>query len=68
MGPRDGERDGGISSVTVDIAMPTYNCAAWLGQAVESILAQDFTAWRLTDRRTIPAGAWPTGRRGWRSG
>jgi hypothetical protein len=61
MGPRDGERDGGISSVTVDIAMPTYNCAAWLGQAVESILAQDFTAWRLIVRDDRSAD--DTGRR-----
>jgi glycosyltransferase involved in cell wall biosynthesis len=50
MGPRDEARDDGITSVTVDIAMPTYNCAPWLAQTIDSILAQDITSWRLIVR------------------
>ena len=34
----------------VDIAMPTYNCSAWLDSFVESLAAQDFTDWRLVAR------------------
>jgi len=36
--------------VPVDIAMPTFNCAAWLDVFVESLVAQDFTDWRLIAR------------------
>jgi glycosyltransferase involved in cell wall biosynthesis len=34
----------------VDIAMPTYNCAPWLDGVMASLLAQDFTDWRLIAR------------------
>lgn len=34
----------------LDIVMPTYNCAPWLDQTIDSILAQDFAAWRLIVR------------------
>ena len=35
---------------SVDIAVPTYNCARWLDEFMESILAQDFTDWRIVTR------------------
>lgn len=34
----------------VDIAMPAYNCAPWLDGFMGSLLAQDFTNWRLIAR------------------
>jgi glycosyltransferase involved in cell wall biosynthesis len=34
----------------VDIAMPAYNCAPWLDGFMASLLAQDFTDWRLIAR------------------
>jgi glycosyltransferase involved in cell wall biosynthesis len=34
----------------VDIAMPTYNCALWLDGFMASLLAQNFTDWRLVAR------------------
>ena len=34
----------------VDIVMPAYNCAPWLGAFMLSLLAQDFTGWRLIAR------------------
>ena len=34
----------------IDIVMPAYNCALWLDQTIDSILSQDFTAWRLIAR------------------
>jgi glycosyltransferase involved in cell wall biosynthesis len=39
-----------MTTAPVDIAMPTYNCAAWLDAFVSSLLAQDFTGWRLIAR------------------
>jgi len=42
--------DDTIISADVDIAMPTYNCAPWLSQTMDSILAQDFCGWRLIVR------------------
>src|SRR5690349_4216392 len=41
---------GTESSMAVDIVMPTYNCAKWLKETLESILAQDLTSWRLIAR------------------
>jgi glycosyltransferase involved in cell wall biosynthesis len=34
----------------VDIAMPTYNSAAWIDECIESVAAQDFANWRLVAR------------------
>ena len=34
----------------IDIAMPAYNCAPWLDGFIGSLLAQDFTNWRLIAR------------------
>ena len=34
----------------VDIAMPAYNCAPWLDGFMASLLAQDFTDWRVIAR------------------
>ena len=34
----------------IDIAMPAYNCAPWLDGFMASLLAQDFTDWRLIAR------------------
>ncbi|WP_298283979.1 glycosyltransferase [Acidocella sp.] len=34
----------------VDIAVPTYNCARWLDAFMESVIAQDFTDWRIVTR------------------
>ncbi len=31
----------------VSIIMPTYNCASFIKESVESVLAQDYTAWEL---------------------
>ncbi len=34
----------------MDIALPTYNCAPWLDAFLESLLAQDYTNWRIVAR------------------
>lgn len=34
----------------VDIVLPTYNCAAWLDDFMESLLAQDEADWRIVVR------------------
>lgn len=34
----------------IDIALPAYNCAAWLDDLMESILKQDVTRWRIVAR------------------
>jgi glycosyltransferase involved in cell wall biosynthesis len=41
----------------VDIGMPTRGSAPWIGTAVESILAQTFTDWRLVISENGPASA-----------
>ena len=33
--------DGNMDQVLVSVIMPAYNCAAYIGQALESALAQD---------------------------
>jgi glycosyltransferase involved in cell wall biosynthesis len=38
------------SAIDIDIAMPTYNCALWLDDFIRSLLAQDFSNWRLVVR------------------
>jgi glycosyltransferase involved in cell wall biosynthesis len=34
----------------IDIAIPAYNCAAWLDALIESILQQNFDNWRILAR------------------
>jgi hypothetical protein len=34
----------------MDIALPAYNCAPWLDAFLESLLAQDYTNWRIVAR------------------
>jgi Glycosyl transferase family 2 len=34
----------------MDIALPAYNCAPWLDAFLESLLAQDYTNWRVIAR------------------
>jgi glycosyltransferase involved in cell wall biosynthesis len=34
----------------IDIALPAYNCAAWLDDLIESILQQDVENWRIIAR------------------
>src|SRR5450759_3625884 len=34
----------------IDIAIPAYNCAAWLDDLIESILQQDVDNWRIVAR------------------
>lgn len=34
----------------IDIAVPTYNCARWFDEFIESILAQDCQDWRIVTR------------------
>ncbi|MGB6384127.1 MAG: glycosyltransferase [Terriglobales bacterium] len=34
----------------IDIAIPAYNCAAWLDDLIESILQQGFDNWRIVAR------------------
>jgi glycosyltransferase involved in cell wall biosynthesis len=34
----------------IDIAIPAYNCAAWLDDLIESILQQDVNNWRIVAR------------------
>ena len=34
----------------IDIALPAYNCAAWLDDLIESILQQDVNNWRIVAR------------------
>jgi glycosyltransferase involved in cell wall biosynthesis len=34
----------------IDIAIPAYNCAAWLDDLIESILQQDVDTWRIVAR------------------
>src|ERR1700719_4016830 len=34
----------------IEIAIPAYNCAAWLDDLIESILQQDVDNWRLVAR------------------
>jgi glycosyltransferase involved in cell wall biosynthesis len=34
----------------IDIAIPTYNCAAWLDDLIESMLLQDVDNWRIVAR------------------
>jgi glycosyltransferase involved in cell wall biosynthesis len=36
--------------MSIDIALPTYNCAAWLDALFESIVGQDFADWRIIAR------------------
>lgn len=39
-----------MNTPRLDIAMPTYNCEPWLDAFLESLVAQDFTDWRLIVR------------------
>ena len=34
----------------IEIALPAYNCAAWLDELIESILQQDVDNWRIVTR------------------
>jgi glycosyltransferase involved in cell wall biosynthesis len=34
----------------IDIAVPSYNCAPWIDAFFESVIAQDFTDWRVVAR------------------
>ncbi len=34
----------------IDIAVPAYNCAPWIDAFFESVIAQDFTDWRIVAR------------------
>ena len=36
--------------MTIDIAVPTYNCALWIDVFVQSVLAQDEPNWRIITR------------------
>jgi glycosyltransferase involved in cell wall biosynthesis len=36
--------------MTIDIAVPTYNCARWVDAFIESIVAQTHTDWRIITR------------------
>ena len=44
------QSDPAMQCAVIDIAMPAYNCAPWIDQTIYSILAQDFTGWRLIAR------------------
>src|SRR5262249_18463194 len=39
-----------LSRKIVEIAMPTHNCAPWLGEFMNSLIAQDFANWRFFAR------------------
>ena len=41
-------------SVMVDIGIPTLGTSSFLPEAIESVLAQTFTAWRLTISENAP--------------
>lgn len=34
----------------IDIAVPTYNCARWIDEFMESLVIQDYTNWRIITR------------------
>jgi glycosyltransferase involved in cell wall biosynthesis len=44
------------ADVVVDIAIPAYRRASYLGEAIESVLAQTFGRWRLTVCDNGPGG------------
>ena len=48
MGPHQEKPAAGRTGI--DIAMPTYNCAPWLDETMDSLLAQDFTGWHMIVR------------------
>ncbi len=39
-----------MTDMPIDIAMPAYNCAAWIDDLLNSILSQDYTDWRIIAR------------------
>lgn len=45
-----------VSDTRVDVAIPTYGKPTYLAEAIESVLAQTFTAWRLTVSDNGPGG------------